>query len=142
MTGKSGKFSWSKLPEGAEDVLGQEFWNDFQQLFPKKGPLIDLYELPDEGIILVELPGLHSIQDIKIKQSGMNIIIIGTISELFSKRKGSIIINERYTGPFERKIPIPFSFTAKDVLAKYQNGLLEIKIKKVKSEEIIDICFE
>lgn len=142
MTRDKGKFSWSKLPEGAEDVLGKEFWNDIQQLFPKKGPLIDVYETEHEGIILVELPGLHSINDIKIKLKDMNLVILGNIPVFSLSSNGKATIKERFTGPFERQIPLPFSFMAKNVTAKYQNGLLVIRLEKVVSEQLIDVHFE
>ncbi|KQL21574.1 Hsp20/alpha crystallin family protein [Cytobacillus solani] len=142
MTRDTGKFSWSKLPEGAEDVLGKEFWNDIQQLFPKKGPLIDMYETEHEGIILVELPGLHSINDIKIKLKDMNLVILGNIPVFSLSSNGKATIKERFTGPFERQIPLPFSFMAKNVTAKYQNGLLVIRLEKVVSEQLIDVHFE
>lgn len=142
MTRDTGKFSWSKLPEGAEDVLGKDFWNDIQQLFPKKGPLIDMYETENEGIILVEMPGVHSMNDIRIKQKGMNLVILGTIPVSPLKINGKAIIKERFTGDFERQIPLPFSFIAKNVTAKYRNGILEIKVKKAVSEELIDVHFE
>src|SRR5690606_15801695 len=112
------------------------------QFFPKKGPLIDLYETADGGIILVELPGLPAIHDIKMKQSGMNLILIGNIPSFVPEGNVKNSINERFTGPFERRIPIPFAFSAQDVTARYENGLLEIKLRKMMNENPIDVRFE
>ncbi|WP_163538700.1 Hsp20/alpha crystallin family protein [Gracilibacillus sp. YIM 98692] len=144
MKRNSGKFSWSKLPDEAKDVLGEEFWSDFQNLFPKNGPNVDLYETQTEGTLLLDLPGLHSIEDIDLKKNGTNLIITGNIPDLTPKTKDKPkqIINERFTGPFERSIPIPFSFSTQHVSAKYMNGLLEIRLGKIRNEEQINVRFE
>lgn len=141
MKNNNGKFSWSKLPKEAEKVLGDEFWDDFQTFFPKKGPNIDFIEMEEEAIIYMELPGVETIKDIRIKKIGSKIGISGYIpSHPFSEYEA--ILEERFTGSFERLLSPPFSFSANDVKARFQNGLLEIKLKKMTVEEHIDIHLE
>lgn len=142
MSNKSGKFSWSRLPEGAEEVLGSDFWNDFQQFFPKKGPHIDLYETSEEGIVFVELPGLESVDHFKITHRGTHLIIEGVIPDFLKTQTKSIIMQERLTGPFKRELHIPFAFSTNDIHAKFRHGLLEIRLKKITNEQKIDINYE
>jgi len=141
MENNPGKFSWAKLPKEAEDVLGEEFWHDFQQFFPKKGPSLDFFETESEGIIIMDLPGLQSINHIQIKQSGAHLIIIGTIPA-FTSGHEKIIMKERFTGQFERRITPPFPFTKKEITAKYHSGILEIHIQKSVTEDEIEVQFD
>jgi len=138
----AGDFNWSKLPKGAEEVLGEDFWNDFRQFFPKKGPSLDLFETEKEGILYMELPGLQSIRDITIRQNGTHLIIFGYIPGHSTDSKGKALVQERFTGAFERQVPIPFLYASQQVSAKYRNGLLEIRLPKISMDRQIHVNFE
>lgn len=141
MENKQGKFSWSKLPKEAEKVLGDDFWDDLRTFFPKKGPHIDFIEMKNEAIIYMELPGVETIKDIRIKKIGSKIAISGYIPN-HTHLDAKTILEERFTGSFERILAPPFSFSTKEVKAKFQNGLLEIKLRKSHVEESIDLHLE
>jgi hypothetical protein len=42
------------------EVLGEEFWQDMAGLIPNTRPRIDIYYTSTEVVVLVEIPDLHS----------------------------------------------------------------------------------
>lgn len=137
MKNKKQLFNWSELPDGAKEVLGSQFWEDIRQLIPAKGPAINILDRNTECIIFAEFPGLASLEKIHLKQKGTDLILEGTVNDRHHGEK--FILKERFTGSFQRQIPIPFHFTQADVTASFQHGLLEIKIKKHMTDKEIHL---
>ncbi|WP_261131298.1 Hsp20/alpha crystallin family protein [Bacillus sp. Marseille-Q3570] len=139
MQKKTGKVNWSKFSNEVDNVLGEDFWNDLHHVIPKRGPSYDMYETDTEGIIIFELPGLQSINEIKIKQHGTHLILQGKIDYHYPVQQDQLIHNERFTGKFKRSVTVPFHYTPEKINARYKNGLLEIRIQKEQNEDEIII---
>ncbi|MGP4081366.1 Hsp20/alpha crystallin family protein [Pseudalkalibacillus sp. R45] len=139
MQKKTGKVNWSKFSNEVDHVLGEDFWNDLHHVIPKRGPSYDMYETDAEGIIIFELPGLRSINEIKIKQHGTHLILQGKIDYHYPVPQDKLIQNERFTGNFKRSVLVPFHYTPEKITARYKNGLLEIRIQKEQNEDEIII---
>ncbi|MGD6941885.1 Hsp20/alpha crystallin family protein [Cytobacillus gottheilii] len=137
MSEKKKSLNWSELPDGAREVLGDHFWDDIKQLIPLKGPAVDMFDLPKERVIMAELPGLHSTEQIQLKLNGHELLLEGTIPSPIGAEK--YLWDERFKGSFHRKITLPFPFGKEDVSSTYQNGILTIRIKKKQSEGTVNL---
>ncbi len=70
---------------------------------------VDVIELPDEVLVVMEIPGVRK-EDISIKAKGMELII--RAKDLF------------------KRVTLPIKINPSKARATYRNGILEIKIKK------------
>ncbi|RBW69103.1 Hsp20/alpha crystallin family protein [Bacillus taeanensis] len=142
MEKKKGRINWSRFSENIDQVLGEDFWNDLHHVIPKRGPSFDMYETKTEGVIIVELPGMTSMDNIQIRQNGTELILHGNIGYTYPVEQEKLLQNERFSGKFKRVISVPFHYKAEDIKAQYKNGLLEIRIQKAAQEEDIIINIE
>jgi HSP20 family molecular chaperone IbpA len=70
---------WENMNEKIDDVLGEKFWKDVLPVIPKRVPLIDIYETPTHGYMVLELPGLNSSKDVELSVQNNQLFIKGTI---------------------------------------------------------------
>ncbi|HEY3308329.1 MAG TPA: Hsp20/alpha crystallin family protein [Desulfuromonadaceae bacterium] len=95
-----------------------------------RGPAIDIYE--EEGTIVVkaDLPGL-SRDDIEVKLYDNNLEISGEkVTEQKTDKSGYLRL-ERFSGRFNRIIPLPEGLDSEHVDASFNDGVLEIRIPRV-----------
>ncbi|CAB5305942.1 unnamed protein product [Rhizophagus irregularis] len=76
-----------------------------------------------------ELPGLNKDQ-INIDVRDNALIISGETKKEQKYEKGETLIQERSYGSFTRSISLPPNVKAEDITAKFENGLLELKLPK------------
>jgi HSP20 family protein len=134
---------WSSVYRKMEDILGDQFWQDIQKMMPVRYPNCDLYETETVGIVVVELPGLQSANDITIKLQGNHLIIEGTVPYTYPVEAKRLKLKERFRGPFSRSIRLPFHYCEdENISACYKNGLLEIEIPKQHETTPISITFD
>jgi HSP20 family protein len=93
-------------------------------------PHIDVYESPDEIIVLVDLAGINK-EELHIELNRRKIRIAGV------RKIISVIKNARYClaeiphGYFERSIILPSAVDAESAVASYADGILMIRINKL-----------
>ncbi|MDM5200268.1 Hsp20/alpha crystallin family protein [Fictibacillus enclensis] len=139
--GKKVNFDWASIQEKVDGVLGHDFWQDLNRVVPKRTACSDFYETETEGHIIVELPGLHSQEDLQIELEANQLILQGNIPYLYPVEKEALKMNERLSGPFKKVISIPFAYLPDDIKAEYKHGLLLIKLTKIKKTKPITISF-
>jgi HSP20 family protein len=93
-------------------------------------PCIDVYQNDAEHVITLEVPGANR-QDIELTLTGELLTVKGTIRQL--DRDVLLLQNERYHGPFERTIVVPFYMEGYPLSAKLDKGLLQIRYPLSKS---------
>lgn len=142
MYGNSSQFNWKSLKNQADQVLGEDFWSDIAGLVPNHGPRIDVYQTSSEFVIVVELSGIKSPDEVKLKLNNTTLSIRGKISRGYPVTEDQIIQSERFFGQFERKISLPQTVSKDEVKAQYHNGLLEIRLAKLPDKEETDIDIE
>ncbi|MFB8424369.1 Hsp20/alpha crystallin family protein [Priestia megaterium] len=142
MSKKYEEIDWGSIQHKVEDMLGNHFWSDLNHILPKRFPNVDLYETDKEGVIVVEVPGLHSTNDIQIKLDANILTVEGNVPYAYEASKQKLKLNERHTGVFSRTVKLPFHYTDEPVRAKYKNGLLEIRLNKIENDQTIAIQFE
>lgn len=102
-------------------------------------PITDIIDTHDNILIEIELPGLIKNDD------AINIELTNGLLEIKGEIKGDIkgdikdnetkyIVKERTRGRFKKQIPLNHEISEQDINAKLQNGILYIKIKKIKSK--------
>ncbi|RGB38717.1 HSP20-like chaperone [Rhizophagus diaphanus] len=92
-------------------------------------PLIDVHENDNEFLVNAELPGLNK-DHINIDVRDNALIISGETKKEQKYEKGETLIQERSYGSFARSISLPPNVRAEDITAKFENGLLELKLPK------------
>lgn len=92
-------------------------------------PAMDLYETPDEVVVLVELAGVRE-EEIEIIVSGKTLVIRGERREPQASSKRTYHQMEIAKGPFERGILLPVAVDANETRASCQNGILEVVLPK------------
>lgn len=124
----------SSLGEASE-FLGEEFWDVINDFFPLVNPRIDLVRTDREMIIVAELPGIQSEKDLSIRMQGRLLTITGEIKRSYIVDGQELMKDERFTGPFKRKIRLSEDCITERLTASYINGLLKIVIPIYSDEQ-------
>jgi HSP20 family protein len=91
-------------------------------------PAVDLYETPEEVVVLAELAGVRE-EEIEVIVDGNTLVIRGQRRESqVSKR--TYYQMEISKGPFERGILLPVAVDANEARASYEDGILQIVLPK------------
>lgn len=105
---------------------------------PLRSPLIDAEETEEEILIKIEIPGIKK-EDIKLTADKDSITIRGEkkdskeTNEKICKNQTSYYSERRYAG-FERSIALPTEINPDNIDAQYVDGILQLKITKIKKE--------
>lgn len=92
------------------------------------GPAVDIYESHDELIVRADMPGMKK-EDIEITVQGEMLTIRGERKEP-RLEAAEEIREERSFGVFSRAFTLPAGVDASNVKAVYQNGVLELTLRK------------
>lgn len=139
---KQGNNPWENMNEKIDDVLGEKFWKDVLPVIPKRVPLIDIYETPTHGYMVLELPGLNSSKDVELSVQNNQLFIKGTIPYPYQIPKENLLQSERFSGTFKRSVSIPFSFVPQKLTAQYKQGILLLTFQKSNQDIQVEIDFQ
>ncbi|TLS37547.1 Hsp20/alpha crystallin family protein [Pseudalkalibacillus caeni] len=128
-----------KLPKIFEDPVVKQwlnsfddFWKDpFQNFFPGRSFRVDIYETNADVIVEAEIPGVKREQiDVEVLNEGIRISVENDnrIEEINENHK--YYRKERSYERMERIVPLPYHVSPKNTKARYQNGVLEVRIPK------------
>ncbi|WP_276354382.1 Hsp20/alpha crystallin family protein [Cohnella caldifontis] len=135
-----------KLPkhvfDQAGEVLGEEFWQEMSELIPVAGPRIDMYHEPAAVVVLAELPGLLSPDQIGIRLEGQTLELEGELPCPYPVTENRIVRRERFFGVFKRSLALPKPVVAEAVKARYAKGLLIIELPIAEAESLTRIPVE
>ncbi|GBB84531.1 hypothetical protein RclHR1_01110016 [Rhizophagus clarus] len=92
-------------------------------------PALEIHETEKEYIVNAELPGLTKDQ-ISVDVHDNILAISGEIKKDEKFQEGKTIIQERRYGSFSRSISLPPDVKTEEVTAKFENGVLEMKLPK------------
>ncbi|NEW07185.1 Hsp20/alpha crystallin family protein [Paenibacillus sp. SYP-B3998] len=125
---RSPKSGWKGLTAQASDVLGPEFWQDIASVIPLTGPRVDMYETPQELVVVAEVPGLSSPEQIQLSFRDQSLLMRGTLVRPYHVLDQQMLLSERFFGSFERTLRLPGRAITEQMHARYHNGLLIIRI--------------
>ena len=118
-------------------LFDQIYGFDSEEIIVSEGdlkPPIDIYENKNQLVLVIECPGI-SVKDIEISTTGNSLLIMGKKREEIEEReKSKFICMERSFGIFKRLIRLPFPIDSKDISAIYKDGILTIKLSKIKEK--------
>ncbi len=100
-------------------------------------PLVDLLDEGDKFRLVVELPGMSK-EDIDVRVTEDSVTIRAEKKGSREEKGKNYFIRERTYATYYRTIPLPEPVIPEETKARYNNGVLEIVLKKVrpgKSEE-------
>ena len=90
-------------------------------------PAVDVEETEDAWIFEVELPGVKR-DDVQIEVSATELLISGKIDE--RERVGVVRRRARRSGTFEYRSTLPAGIDADQIDAKFDNGLLTVRVSR------------
>jgi HSP20 family protein len=118
------------------DRMFDDFFNNFGRGLRGTGPdwravtpTIDLAEDEKELVVTAELPGLNE-KDFEVTLSGDVLTIRGEKRAEQEEKKGGATYTERRFGSFARSIRLPFEVRDDKVDARYDKGVLTIRVPK------------
>jgi len=123
------------------DNLFDNFFNDFSLGFPENGnlvetafrPKINVSETDKEYQIDADLPGVKK-EDINVEYVDNTLTIRAERKEENEEKNKNYHKLESFFGTFSRSIKLPRSVDYDKVEAKYDNGILKIKLPKSEKE--------
>jgi HSP20 family protein len=92
-------------------------------------PSIDLKENDKEVVVTAELPGLED-KDFEVTVSGDLLTLKGEKKAEHEHRDGDAYYMERRFGSFSRSVRLPFEVKDEKVDARYEKGVLTIRVPK------------
>lgn len=135
----------SNWGDAAKKLLGDDFWNSISsQLHPESNAghatgnvasgflPIDVIESQNEFFVFVDLPGISSTQNVNVYVEGDTLYIKGEASPKLPQ--GELRLSERRRGTFERSFSLSAPVNKDAVRARYEYGVLEIKLPKLKQK--------
>jgi HSP20 family protein len=118
------------------DRMFDDFFNNFGRGLRGTGadwrsvtPTIDVAEDDKELVVTAELPGLDE-KDFEVTLSGDVLTIKGEKRAEQQEKKGGATYMERRFGSFARSIRLPFEVRDEKVNARYDKGVLTIRVPK------------
>lgn len=91
-------------------------------------PSMDITRTDGELIVTTELPGIDPAKDVEITVNEDFLTIKGEKSEEKETAEEDRYMRERKYGRFVRRVPVPEGVGAKDISAKYTQGVLTVKV--------------
>jgi HSP20 family protein len=124
----------------------QAFQNEMNRLFDRWGgdggstpffgvrafPPVNVWEEGDAAFVEAELPGLD-LKDLEIYVTGGNQLTLKGERKPCDQAKGVWHRQERSFGQFARSLTLPFPVNADKVEARFENGVLHVKLVKHES---------
>ena len=117
------------------DLMPVPVWNGRSPLFGKHAKNLmktDVRETADSYEIDVDLPGFRKDElDVDLKDGYLTISASKGLDKDEKDKKGRYIRQERYAGSLSRSFYVGDQVEAKDVSAKFEDGILRITLPKV-----------
>jgi len=123
----------------------QQFQNDMNRVFERWGenggrwfgqaasyPAVNVWEEGEHVFVEAELPGLD-LKDLEIYVTGGNQLTVKGERKQKTPEKGLWHRQERGFGNFVRTLALPFAVDADKVDARFENGVLQVKLAKHES---------
>ncbi len=122
------------------DQLGSKFERNIGEMFQSMNPIftlnerswkppVDIYETPEEIILLSELAGVDK-DELELEANSRAIKISGKRRFAFSKERTSYCLAEIQYGTFERILVLPSPIDTDVVSASFSNGILQIRMAR------------
>lgn len=110
------------------DVQTTKSWEEALENESWIAPIVDIYETEDDYFLTAQMPGVSK-EHIKIKLEDGSLILMGRIDfKTIQNRK--YILKEIESGNFFRRFKISNGIDESKIDAKFENGILNVKLPK------------
>ena len=126
----------------------QQYFDDFSSfgfnfnLSESFSPKIDISEDNETVNVVAEIPGVKK-ENIKITVQDNILTLEGEKKKEESKKESNFFRTERTYGSFKRSFTLPSDVDTDKVDAKFENGILHVRLKKFvqkpKTEKVIEL---
>lgn len=96
-------------------------------------PALNIWARDDSQVITAELPGVN-VDDIEINVIGDSLTIKGERLLVNLPENAQLHRQERFSGKFSRSLQLPFQVDAEKIEARYDNGILTIKLPRAEAD--------
>lgn len=96
-------------------------------------PAVNVFLKDDDCVITAELPGVQK-SAIEVNVKGNQVRIYGK-KDISYDDSVSVHRRERLSGQFDRTLTIPIEVDAKNVTARYQDGVLAVHLPRAESDK-------
>ena len=96
-------------------------------------PAINIWKKDDSITVITELPGIDP-ENIDISVTGAILTISGTSRQILFKESETYLRQERELGNFQRNFQLPFHVDSKKIEARYEKGILQITLPRLKED--------
>ncbi|MDQ0338950.1 HSP20 family molecular chaperone IbpA [Caldalkalibacillus uzonensis] len=112
----------------AQRLLGRDFFADFAADFDMHNtePKYNIYRSASEIIVLINLPYVRDLSQIKLNVREQELFIKGKIDLGYEHME--TVQNQIFSGSFEKTISLPALVNTKRVNAQYQRGILKVQL--------------
>ena len=93
---------------------------------------LDVYATPEEAIVIAALPGMNP-QELEITSTQNTLTLSGSVPNVAESEQGqqaTWYAHERWSGPFQRTVTLPFEVDASKAEATFEHGLVRIALPK------------
>lgn len=104
-------------------------------------PRVDVVHDEESVTVFAEIPDVTK-ENIKLTLEKNVLTIKGEKRKKELPDNTAFITMERQFGPFQKTVPLPFDINASSVEAKFENGVLEIRMSKVQPKKTDQINIE
>ncbi|MHA1271017.1 MAG: Hsp20/alpha crystallin family protein [Candidatus Helarchaeota archaeon] len=137
--------------ENLQSAITKEFEELFDFSFPKRPlwsidegefslePLIDIHPTKDQITIIVDLPKVKSKDDIQLNVSKNTIDLRAKLENKVCYEKWGTFQRKMEFCEFRKTITLPWKIDPEDVKAKFKNGILEIRAKRINEFKSVKI---
>jgi len=107
--------------------LKSKFFRNFYEI------KVDVYEQDNEMVVSAEMPGVNK-EDLDIRVYPQQVSIKANKKQAEEISEDSYYHSEVYRGTISRTIPLPVEVDPQNCRAEFKNGVLEIRMAKIKPE--------
>ena len=93
-------------------------------------PACDVTETDEEYIVRLEAPGIHK-ENLDVKLVGDLLTITGRREHMEEKRGETYLWKEREMGNFVRTMKLPLPVVEEEIVATFEEGVLNVRLPKV-----------
>jgi HSP20 family protein len=105
-------------------------WGELTRPFEGRVPNVDVIDRDDEVIVRAEVPGIKK-EDLEVSVTDNSVTIKGETKHEEKEEKGNYYRCEISSGTFARTVALPDNVSSGDATAKFEDGVLELKLPKV-----------
>lgn len=98
-------------------------------------PLMDIYETPEEIIVLADIAGVDK-ENLELEISSKAVRVYGRRSEEWRTHNATYRLAEIQYGKFERTLYLPAPIDPEVVSASYSGGFLKVRLAKIPKDRV------